>query len=329
MTQSVQKNQNLFISYAHRDMEPIDWIDRLKIYLAPLRTSDVTIWEDSQIPAGTKWQQGIEAALQDADVAILLVGPGFFASEFIAKVELPRLLRAAESNGIKIFPLVVGYCRYANSVLEEFQAFNDPQVPMEALPAADQNKCLNALSIAADGALRHRRQAHGSARLTTRTQSTSLVEPVTRIQRHLSDTYRAFVAQCNRRDVLVAGMTARSGIDNDLEYERFFIRFYSKMTEAERFEFDQIRALTEGPLVQGNKAILQILESYPTLLDELPILVDLRQHLVFWVNKYERVFVKTPGMCLLYTGVEDEVAFPSGLDRSIMKWLRNSKVKAN
>jgi len=128
----------------------------------------------------------------------------------------------------------------------------------------------------------------------------SLVDAVNKIQRHLSDTQKAFVAQCKRRNDLVAEMTARWGIKNNLQYERFFIRYHSQLTEAERFEFDQIRAFTERPLVQGNKAILQILETNPALLDELPILIDLQQPLVFWINQSERVFVKTPGMCLLY-----------------------------
>jgi len=118
--------QTLFISYAHKDMTPVHWVERLKVYLAPLRTSDLACWDDSNIAPGSKWHDDIENALSHADIAILIVGPHFFASEFITGVELPRLLNNARKKGIRIFPLVVGYCMYATSVLGEFQAFNDP-----------------------------------------------------------------------------------------------------------------------------------------------------------------------------------------------------------
>jgi hypothetical protein len=268
----MQRNQNLFISYAHRDMAPTHWLDRLKVYLAPLRTSNVAIWDDSNIPPGAKWRQNIEVALTTADAAILLVGPGFFASEFITSVELPR--------------------------------------------------------FAADAVLRHKWESRADGARAT-LDGGPLVDAVTGIQRHLSDTLKAFAAQCKRRNDLVAAMTARLRIDNHLQYEKFFIRYYPKLTREERFEFDQIRALTEGPLVKGNQAILQTLEDHPALLDEMPMLVDLRQHLVFWLNKYERVFVKNPGMCLLYTGVEDRVPFPRDLGRAITAWLNESKVKGS
>lgn len=114
----------------------------------------------------------------------------------------------------------------------------------------------------------------------------------------------------------------RLKIRNTLEYEKFFFKYYKQMIADERFEFDQIRALTEGPLYNGNRTIANILETHPELLDEVPFLVDLRQHLVFWLNKYDRVFVRTPEMCLLYTGVEDAVPFPNGIDRAIDTWLR-------
>ena len=51
-------------------------------------------------------------------------------------------------------------------------------------------------------------------------------------------------------------------------------------------------------------------------------MADLRQHLVFWLDKYERVFLKRPEMCLLYTGVEDGVPFPNGVDEKVRRWIK-------
>ena len=79
--------------------------------------------------------------------------------------------------------------------------------------------------------------------------------------------------------------------------------------------------MTEGPLYDGNRAILDVLNQQSRLLDAVPALVDLRQHLVFWLNKYDKVFKTNKRMCLLYTGVEDGVPFPAGLDRQIAKRL--------
>ena len=141
----------LFISYSHRDMTPVDWLDRLKLYLAPLlRQEQVDIWDDTRIEVGHEWRLEIKTAMDRATAAILLVGPGFLASDFIAQQELPGLLDAAATRGIKIYPLVVGFCGYKSSPLGSYQAFNDPDMPLEALPPADQNRILNNLSHAVE-----------------------------------------------------------------------------------------------------------------------------------------------------------------------------------
>jgi hypothetical protein len=145
------------------------------------------------------------------------------------------------------------------------------------------------------------------------------------IQRNLQITWRAFSAQCNRRDTLVAAMTARLEIKDSLQFEKFFFRYFSSMNTEERFEFDQIRALTEGPMYKGNLAIVETLNQNPDAFVALPRLADLQQHLVFWLNKYEKVFVRTPQMCVLYTGVEDAVPFPAGIDQELAAWITQNR----
>jgi hypothetical protein len=78
-------------------------------------------------PLERNWGQSIETALESADAAIFLVGPGFFASRFITSVELQR----PKARGSRFFPLVVEYCMYTTSALGAFQAFNNPEIPME------------------------------------------------------------------------------------------------------------------------------------------------------------------------------------------------------
>ena len=82
--------------------------------------------------------------------------------------------------------------------------------------------------------------------------------------------------------------------------------------------------MTVGVIREGNQNILTILEKHPELLEEIPALTALRQHLVFWLNKYDRVFVAEPKMALLYTGVEDGVPFPENIDEEVARWLREN-----
>jgi|GEM_PF-1419645 cell division protein ZapA (FtsZ GTPase activity inhibitor) len=306
----------IFISYGHADMMETPWIERLRLYLEQNRHKNgVMTWDDSKIEPGSDWRTSIASALNSASAAILLVGPGFLASRFIANEELPALLASAERHNKPIFPLIVKYCAYEQSVLAALQSFNKPERPLESLSTVEQNKTMSELAVA----LNNKLESHVAS---PRSRAGDKAAQIKLIQRNLSDTRKAFVAQLNHRDDLVKAVERRLKIRNTLEYEKFFFKYYKQMIADERFEFDQIRALTEGPLYNGNRTIANILETHPELLDEVPFLVDLRQHLVFWLNKYDRVFVRTPEMCLLYTGVEDAVPFPNGIDRAIDTWLR-------
>jgi internalin A len=125
----------LFISYSHRDMTRGKWLDRLKVYVEQfVREEQLDVWDDTRIPTGCDWRLAIKAAMERANAAILLVGPDFLASKFIAQQELPFLLDAAANRGTKIYPLVVGYCAYESSCLRPLSAvqssktFRGPQI---------------------------------------------------------------------------------------------------------------------------------------------------------------------------------------------------------
>jgi hypothetical protein len=312
----------LFISYSRADMQDVDWLARLRMYLTPFRRGgSVDVWDDSRIPPGSRWKEEITQALDNAGAAVLLVGPGFLASDFVVDHELPSLLKSAEARGVFLFPLVIGFSSYSASELGAYQAFNSPEQPLESLPRSEQNRILNALAVAI-----HEKLRTDSSRVRQdRPSERDLYDVMKLIQRLLVDTGTAFAAQARRRDDLVAAIEKRLNFKNALEYEKFFLRYHSQLTEEERFEFDQIRAITEGPLQMGNRRILELIENNPKLLDLVPQMTGLRQHLVFWLNKYDKVFTINRAMCLLYTGVEDGVPFPAGLDDAVSTWLRTHK----
>jgi hypothetical protein len=141
----------VFISYSRNDQisyrgKNQNWLDRLKPYLGQFR-QEVDIWDDTRIRISSDWRSEINAAMNKATDAILLVGPEFLASEFITEYELPSLLAAADRGTKMIYPLVVGHCAYKNSRLDRYAAVNNPAKPLEVLSEAEQNEILNNLSL--------------------------------------------------------------------------------------------------------------------------------------------------------------------------------------
>ena len=115
----------IFISYSHMDKK---WLERLDKHLKVLaRYSDpVEYWSDNKLKVGDKWREEITRAINNANVAILLVSTDFLASDFIVNDELPPLLHKAEEGGTKILPLIVSPCSFEGSEISEFQAINSP-----------------------------------------------------------------------------------------------------------------------------------------------------------------------------------------------------------
>jgi hypothetical protein len=106
------KRRPIFISYAHADNEDSDpkkcWLKRLLEFLKALvRQEDRTIFSDRDIKIGHNWHQHIQAHLNSAKAAVLLISPAYLASDYIANNELPVLLKNASENGVKILPILI------------------------------------------------------------------------------------------------------------------------------------------------------------------------------------------------------------------------------
>ena len=82
-----------FLSYARHDSADVE---RFRGVLEPfLKTSSqfqFGEWMDRQILPGDQWRAKIDQALARSRFGLLLVSPGFLASEFIKEKELPPLL---------------------------------------------------------------------------------------------------------------------------------------------------------------------------------------------------------------------------------------------
>lgn len=133
----VNKKHSLFISYSHADTAALD---RLLVHLKPLERSNTIIcWSDKRLRVGDKWKDEIESNLSSSVIAILLISADFLASDFIINNELPPLLAKADSQGLKILPVVLKPCGFRRDpVLSSFQSANDPSKPLLGMSSIEQ-----------------------------------------------------------------------------------------------------------------------------------------------------------------------------------------------
>jgi SAM-dependent methyltransferase len=112
--------------------------ERLAIHLMPLeRGQKIFYWDDSCIKPGTEWKKELRSALDSATVAILLVSPDFLASGFIQEEEVPKLLEASRRNGCRIVPVIVAPCHFTESILAQYQVFNERPLSLLQRPQRD------------------------------------------------------------------------------------------------------------------------------------------------------------------------------------------------
>lgn len=137
----------------------------------------------------------------------------------------------------------------------------------------------------------------------------------------LLTTYPTFVAQANLRDTLVQKIKQRITVDDTLEYEAFFARYYNVMNKEELQLHATMRGYTKNILHDYNLQAYNLLNESAELSKAIPSAAKLIQHLRMWLTKFDTVFMKNESMCLLYVGVEEQVPFPIGIENEIEKYL--------
>jgi hypothetical protein len=134
VTEEILTKKSVFISYAHKDQEKSKWQNKLDLHLRIVQSiGEKQVWQDGRILAGDDWKKEIEKALENTQVAVLLIGPNYLNSDFILNNELPQLLESADKNGVKIMPLITHRVAYKRSILAKYKSFNSPDEPLSEL----------------------------------------------------------------------------------------------------------------------------------------------------------------------------------------------------
>jgi 8-oxo-dGTP pyrophosphatase MutT (NUDIX family) len=134
----------IFISYSHADERICR--EFLKMIHPTAQKHGLRIWSDHEIQAGAIWRDEIEKKLARTKIAVLLVSPDFLQSDFIAKNELPPLLRAATTGGAHIFWIACRHCNVEDTEIGKFQGVTPSSRPLAGLSKSAREKELKEIS---------------------------------------------------------------------------------------------------------------------------------------------------------------------------------------
>src|SRR5208337_4444551 len=102
---SKPKPRRLFYSYSHKD---VSLRDELDAHLAVLkRDGFITTWDDREIRPGDEWDHTINAALNVAEVILILVSPHFIASRYCRDIEVRRAMERHRRREAVVVPIIL------------------------------------------------------------------------------------------------------------------------------------------------------------------------------------------------------------------------------
>jgi hypothetical protein len=104
----MSEQPSVFVSYSHADTK---WLKELDPHLKGLELyAKVERFDDRRLLGGDDWDAEVKAALDRADIVLLLVTANFIGSSYIHRVELPSALKRRAENGSTVIPILFEDC---------------------------------------------------------------------------------------------------------------------------------------------------------------------------------------------------------------------------
>lgn len=136
MSEATPLPLNVFISYSHKD-EALK--DELEVHLATLkRQGKIKPWQDRALEAGTRWDPEIKAALEAAQIILLLITPRFMASDYIHDVELKRAMERDQEGTARVIPIILKPVDLKDTPIAALQALPKDAKPVTSWPDQDE-----------------------------------------------------------------------------------------------------------------------------------------------------------------------------------------------
>lgn len=314
--------KDFFVSYSHLDQAWAEWIAST---LEDAKYS--TVIQAWDFPAGSNFAAEMQRAATECKRTIAVLSKEYLASVYTLSEWLVAFADDPTGQHRKLVPVRVQPC--------EIVGFLKPIVYCD-LVGLDQTKAKDALINAVrterrkpdePSAFPGRQLADADKKAGLPSEELEKIRAVKKLLRILRTSYTTFLAQCRVRDELVERMHKRLSIEENLEYERFFHRYFALMDDEERQLHGIIRAYTENVMSEYNKRALDLLDQLPELVDQVELLSELHEHLAIWLGKYKGVLEKSPSVSLVYVGVEEGVPFPRGVEENLQSYLKTLATK--
>lgn len=121
-------NMKAFISYSHQDAQ---LLDKLHAHLAAIRREGLLeTWTDREIHAGGEIDREVFAAMDEAELFLLLVSASFLDSSYCYEKEFQRALEKQAAGKAVIVPLILREVDWEIPALRKFKALPDDGKPV-------------------------------------------------------------------------------------------------------------------------------------------------------------------------------------------------------
>lgn len=133
--------KTLFVSYSHKDEKHKDYV------VSHLGVAEkqglLKTWDDRRIKGGRDWQAEIDAALDQADIGVLLISRHFLTSDFIMDHEVQTMLQRHADHDVIIYPILISDCTWQSvGWLKAINLRPKDAVPLNSFGEAERDQVM-------------------------------------------------------------------------------------------------------------------------------------------------------------------------------------------